>query len=130
MKRETTYKIWRMIVTLFISAGFSFGIIQEQFIVSLAFLAAGLAILQVLRTKYKSVVLSDERTKLIGEKASQNTILCFIVGSSILICVQLVLTSFGIEIQELQAFTQPLSYLILAFMLVYSIFSFYYSRKM
>jgi uncharacterized membrane protein len=130
MNQEKAYKIYRGIVTLFMSAGFSFGIIQEQIVVSLVFLAAGLAIIQVLSSKYKAVVLSDERTKVIGEKAAQNTVLFFILGSSVVICAQLILGSVGIKIAELEAFTQPLSYLVLAFMLVYSIFTFYYSRKL
>lgn len=130
MKKELSYKIWRVLVGFFVAFGFAFAVIQNQFLVAFAIFAAGFALIQVLQARYKSVILSDERTKRIGEKAAQNTLVLFMVGSAAIICSQLILASAGIEIPELQAFVESLSYMILALMLVYSLLSFYYSRKM
>lgn len=92
--------------------------------------AAGFAILQVLRSRYKSVIVSDERTKSINEKAALSTFVFFMVGGAAIIMSQLILGYIGVTIQPLSAFAEPLSYLILALMLVYSVLTLYYSRKM
>jgi uncharacterized membrane protein len=130
MNRSTWYVLWRIVVTFFVAAGFGFAIVQEQILVGLAILAAGFAILQVLRVRYKSVVLADERTKRINEKAGLGTFWFFMVSGAILTLLGLVLSYVGIEIQLLKTFVEPLSYLILGLMLVYSILTLYYSRKM
>jgi uncharacterized membrane protein len=130
MKRELSYKIGRILTSVFVAAGFAFALVQDQYLVGFAVLAAGFAILQVLRTRYKSVLLSDERTKRISERAAQTTLVLFMVASAVVICSQLVFVSAGIEIPQLQAITEPLSYLILALMLSYSILTFYYQKKM
>ncbi len=130
MKKELEYKVARIITTLFVAFGFALGIAQAQTIVSLAVLAAGLVILQVLRARYKSVILSDERTKRINEKAALSTFWFFMISGVLIILSQLILDFAGIEIQQLKAFTEPLSYLILGLMLVHSVLAAYYSRKM
>lgn len=130
MRRELSYKIWRVLIGFFVAFGFAFAAVQSQFLVAFAVLAVGFALIHVLQGRYKSIVLSDERTRRIGEKAAQNTIVIFMVGSAAIICTQLILVSVGIEVPQLQAFVEPLSYMILAFMLVYSALSFYYSKKM
>ncbi len=130
MKKELESKVTRALVTIFVAAGFSFAIVQEQIVVAIAVLVAGLAILQVLKARYKSVVLADERTKRINEKAAMNTLTFFMVSSAILIITQLTMNFAKIDIPQLRAFTEPLSYLIIVFMMVYSILTLYYSRKM
>jgi uncharacterized membrane protein len=70
MKKSISYTIWRIAVTFFVALGFGFAIDQGQILIGLAVLAAGFAILQVLRVRYKSVILADERTKRIAEKAT------------------------------------------------------------
>jgi uncharacterized membrane protein len=122
--------LWRIIVTFFIAAGFAFAIVQEQILVGLAVLAAGFAILQVLRVRYKSVVLSDERTKRINEKAGLGTFSILMGSGAILIISELILSSAGIESPQLKTFVEPFSYLILGLMLIYTVLTLYYQRKM
>ncbi len=130
MRQELAYKVSRVLLTFFIAVGFGIGVVQEQIIISLAFLAAGFVILQVLRARYKSVLLSDERTKRINEKAALGTFWAFTVSGALLILTELILDYVGLDIPEFRIFTQLLSYMILALMLVYSVLSFYYLKKM
>jgi uncharacterized membrane protein len=130
MRREVAYKIWQVFIGFFVSFGFAFAVAQNQFLVALAVLAAGFALIRVLQGRYKSVVLSDERTKLIGEKAAQTTIVILMVGSAVVISAQLILLSLGIQVPWFQAFIEPLSYMILTLMLVYGLVTFYYLKKM
>jgi uncharacterized membrane protein len=130
VKKETSYKIWRAATTFFVAFGFAFALVQEQIIMALAVLAAGFAILQVLRARYKSIILSDERTKRINEKAAFGTFWVLMVGGAVLIFSQLILNYLGITIEPLASLTEPLSYFILALMLIHSVLTLYYSRKM
>ncbi len=130
MNKELESKVTRAIATVFVAAGFAFAIVQEQIIVAIAVLAAGFAILQVLKARYKSVISSDERTKRINEKAAMNTLTLFMVSGAVLIITQLALDFAKIDLPQLKAFTEPLSYLIIVFMAVYSILAMYHSRKM
>ncbi len=130
LNKEITYKIWRAVTTLFVAFGFGFAIVQNQIVVALGILAAGFAILQVLRLRYKSVILSDERTKSINEKAALGTFVFFMVAGAVIIMSKVILDYVGVNIQPLAAFIEPLSYFILILMLVYSVLALYYSRKM
>jgi uncharacterized membrane protein len=130
MKKSISYTIWRIAVTFFVALGFGFAIDQGQILIGLAVLAAGFAILQVLRVRYKSVILADERTKRIAEKATFGTFWVLMVFGTSLILVELTLSYAGIKIPQLSAFVEPLSYIILSLMIVYTCLTVYYSRKM
>jgi hypothetical protein len=67
MKKSISYTICELQLP-FCCSCFGFAIDQGQILIGLAVLAAGFAILQVLRVRYKSVILADERTKRIAEK--------------------------------------------------------------
>ncbi len=130
MKKSISYTLWRIAITFFVALGFGFAIDQGQALIGLAVLAAGFAILQVLRVRYKSVILADERTKRINEKAAFGTFWVLMVFGASLILVELTLSYAGIKIPQLSAFVEPLSYIILSLMLVYTCLTVYYSRKM
>jgi uncharacterized membrane protein len=130
MKKETEYKIMRILTIVFVAFGVAFSVVQEQIILTLVFLIIAVAVNQVLKARYKSVVFADERTKRISEKAGLTTFWFFICAGAGLIILQLILHSLGLENEPLKAFVEPLSYIILALMMIYNILYVYYSRKM
>jgi uncharacterized membrane protein len=130
VKKQNEYKILRILTGFFVAFGVAFSIVQNQIILTLAFLVTAIAVNQLLKARYKSVVLADERTTRISEKAGLTTFWFFIFSGAGVIILQLVLSYVGVEYQPLKAFTEQISYVILALMAIYNVLFLYYSRKM
>lgn len=130
MNEELKYKIWQIVTTVFIAVGIAVAMGSDQPRVAIVVLATGLLLRWMLKARYKAVILVDERTKRIGERAGSTTFWIFLVATALTMVAQLILDSVSIRIPQLKEMMEPLSYIALGIMAVYAVLVRYYSRKM
>jgi len=130
MNEELAYKIWRAVITLFVAGGMALAIENNQPWLGIIVLGTGFTMLSMLRNKYKSVVLVDERIKRITEKAASTTLWFFFVATATTAIIELTLETLGYEIIQLKVIMEPLSIITLGVIVVYTILVRYYSKKM
>ncbi len=130
MDEELKYKIWQIVVAVFVAVGIGVTIESDQPWMAIIILATGLLLRWMLKARYRAVVLVDERTRRISEKAGSATFWVFLVAVALTMVATLILGSVGIGVTALKEAMEPLSYAALAIMAVYTILVKYYSRKM
>jgi uncharacterized membrane protein len=131
MDKRRAYNLSRALTVTSILGTVGIAIIfKQQLLVAFVILANGFWILWMLRARYKALVLVDERTARIEEKAASAAYALFLVAGWTVILVEYVLEAVGIRIQPFETAVEPLSYALLGLMLAFGIVHSYYSRKM
>lgn len=123
-----TYRQIRVLVALFLGFLISLAISLDNFMLAAIAVAAGAAVILLVKSKVKDVVV-DERVQLIGDKAARAaySILSLVLGIG-----SLLLVLFG-RMKESNAYLEGLGY-ILAYLAIFSIMTYsaafwYFDRK-
>ena len=130
LDRELLYKISMALVAVLVAAAIGFAVFGNQPFIAIGVLAGGFAFLLVVRGRYRTVVLRDERTSRLGEKAASTTFWIFLLSAAAVIGAEFVLEDLGIGIQSLKSLDEPLGQILIGLMRTYSAVHSYYSRRM
>jgi uncharacterized membrane protein len=130
MDKTRVYRILSALGALLIAAAIGSAMAGGEPIVAVAVLSAGFLILFMLRERFRILVLKDERTSKIGEKAASTTFWLFIACGGLVIVAGLASRNLGYSVRWLEAGIEPLGTILFGLMLAYSAIHYYYSAKM
>lgn len=131
MQKEQTYKIMRIALIIFIAGGIGFAIAIRNLIAGGIIFIIGLFLSIFLRKRYKDIVIADERTRRISEKAFTGAFMIYAVSIGIANLAIVFLESLNLEtINQIKPAIYQLSYAFFIIIALYWVLYIYYQRKM
>ncbi len=131
MNREQSYKIMRITIGILLVFGMLVAISLRNPIAAAVIFLIGLLLLKLLGDRYRDLVLKDERTLRIGEKALSRAFVIYAVGIGIATIAIVFMEPLNLEIiNQIKPLINQLSYAIFPLFVLFYLLYFYYQRKM
>jgi uncharacterized membrane protein len=130
-EKEQSYTIMRIVITILIAASMGFAIATRNLIGGVMILLIGLFLFLFMKSRYKDVVITDERTRKISEKA--------IAGAFWIYLVSIVLANIAViflghlnlgVIDQIKPAVTYITYTFFFLIFLYEVLRFYYKNKM
>lgn len=130
-KKEQSYKIMRIVITILIAAGMGFAIASRNLIGGVMILFTGLFLFLFMKQRYKDVVIADERTRKISEKAIVGAFWIYLVSIVLANIAVIVLGPLDLEIiDQIKPAVTYITYTFFFLVFLYEALRFYYKNKM
>jgi uncharacterized membrane protein len=130
MDRAAKYNLLRYAVVAYVGAGFGIAVSLQIPLVALLSLLTGLALLALLRSAYRDIILVDERVIRIQERAAAQTLRVFMVAVGFTYIGLMVLRVVGFEVSRLWNLLLPLTFIVGLLIAVNYGFYLYYRARM
>ena len=130
-KKEQSYTIIRMALSFLIAAVMGFAIITRNLIGAVMILFTGLFLLVFMKKRYKDVVIADERTQKISEKAIAGAFWIYIVCIVLANFAVFFLGPLNLEIiDRIKPAVNHITYTFFFLIFLYEALRYYYTNKM
>lgn len=131
MKREQSYKIMRIAIGILLVFAMLAAISMRNPIAAAVIFLIGILLLKLLGDRYRDLVLKDERTLRIGEKALGSAFMIYAAGIGIGTIAIAFIEPFNPDvIDQIKPLINQLSYAIFPVFALFYLLYFYYLRKM
>lgn len=130
-KKEQSYTIMRIVITILIAASMGFAIATRNLIGGGMILLIGLFLFLFMKSRYKDIVITDERTRKISEKAIAGAFWIYLV-SIVLANIAIILLghlNLGV-IDQVKPSVTYITYTFFFLIFLYEVLRFYYKNKM
>ena len=131
MKREQSYKILRISIGILMVFGMLVAIYMRNPIAAAVIFLIGILLLKFLGERYRDLVLKDERTQRIGEKALSRAFIIYAVGIGLATIAIVFTEPLNLEIiNQIKPVINQLSYAIFPVFALFYLLYYYYQSKM
>jgi len=130
-KKEQSYTIMRLVIAFLIAAVIGFAIVTRNLIGAIIILFIGLFLLVFMKKRYKDVVIADERTQKISEKAIAGAFWIYIVCIVLANIAVFFLGQLNLEIiDRIKPAVNHITYTFFFLIFLYEALRYYYTNKM
>ena len=130
-KKEKTYTRIRFAIAFLIAAGLGFSITTRNIIGSILILLIGLFFLVFMKREYKDVVICDERTRKISEKAITGAFWIYLASIVLADIAVIFLGPLDLEIiDRIKPAVYHITYTFFFLIFLYETLKYYYMNKM
>ena len=130
-KKEQTYTIMRLVISFLIAAVMGFAIVTRNLIGAVMILFTGLFLLVFMKRRYKDVVIADERTQKISDKAIAGAFWIYIVCIVLANIAVFFLGPSNLEIiDRIKPAVNHITYTFFCLVFLYEALRYYYMNKM
>jgi uncharacterized membrane protein len=130
-KKEHSYTIIRLAISFFIAAVMGFAIITRNLIGAVIILFSGLFLFFFMKRRYKDVVIVDERTQQISDKAIAGAFWIYIVCIVLANIAVFLLGPLNLEIiGRIKPAVDHITYTFFFLIFLYEALRYYYKNKM
>jgi len=130
-KKEQSYTIMRLVIAFLIAAVIGFAIVTRNLIGAIIILFIGLFLLVFMKKRYKDVVIADERTQKISEKAIAGAFWIYIVCIVLANFAVFFLGPLNLEIiDRIKPAVNHITYTFFFLIFLYEALRYYYTNKM
>ncbi|MCZ7356645.1 MAG: DUF2178 domain-containing protein [Candidatus Methanoperedens sp.] len=130
-EKEKSYTIMRILTAVLVAAGMGFAIATRNLIGGVMILAIGLSLFLFMKTRYKDVVIADERTRKISEKAIAGAFWIYLVSIVLANIAVIFLGPLDLEIiEQVKPAVTYITYTFFFLIFLYEALRFYYKNEM
>lgn len=130
-KKEQSYTIMRLVISFLIAAVMGFAIVTRNLIGAVMILFVGLFLLVFMKRRYKDVVIADERTQKISDKAIAGAFWIYIVCIVLANIAVFFLGPLNLEIiDRIKPAVYHITYTFFFLIFLYEALRYYYTNKM
>ena len=130
-KKEQSYTIMRLVIAFLIAAVIGFAIVTRNLIGAIIILFIGLFLFLFMKKRYKDVVIADERTQKISEKAIAGAFWIYIICIVLVNFAVFFLGSLNLEIiDRIKPAVNHNTYTFFFLIFLYEALRYYYTNKM
>lgn len=130
-EKEQGYTIMRLVISFLIAAVMGFAIITRNLAGSVMILFLGLFLFFFMKKRYKDVVIADERTQRISEKAITGAFWIYLASIVLADIAVFFLGPLDMEIiVRIQPAVYHITYTFFFLIFLYEAFRYYYTNKM
>ena len=130
-KKEQSYTIMRLVISFLIAAVMGFAIITRNMYGAVAILFSGIFLFVFMKKRYKDVVIADERTQKISEKAIAGAFWIYIVCIVLANIAVFFLVPLNLEIiDRIKPAVYHITYTFFLLIFLYEALRYYYTNKM
>ncbi len=129
-KKEQIYTIMRLVIAFLIAAGMGFAIVTRNLIGGVMIVFT-LFLLVFMKNRYKDVVIADERTRKISEKAISGAFWIYLISIVLADIAVIFLGPLDLEIiDRIKPAVYHITYTFFFLIFLYETLRYYYTNKM
>lgn len=129
--KEKTYTMTRFVIAFLIAAGFGFSIITRNIIGSIVIFFIGLFLFVFMKRTYQEVVICDERTRKISDKAIIGAFWIYLASIALADIAVIFLGPLNLKIiDQIKPAVYHITYTFFFMIFLYETLRYYYTNKM